>query len=81
MECGRNDNGTHNRNELNSDDDINGLHNEITTKEVVLRRPLHLYPATSSVRKTAYKHGLSAHVPRPGGFRVRHGFLVSQTRS
>ena len=64
MECGRNDNGTHNRSELNSDDDINGLRNEITTKDVVLRRPLHTYPATSSVRKTAYKGTASARTSR-----------------
>lgn len=61
--------------ELNSDEEVNGQ-GEIT-KEVVLRRPLHTYP--SSVSKSPYKQGL-AHVPRPGGFRVRHGFQVSRMR-
>lgn len=62
------------RSELNSDEEMSEV--EEITKEVVLRRPLPTYPP--SVRKAPalrYKQGLAC-APRPGGFRVRHGFQV-----
>ena len=60
--------------EFNSDEETSEI--EVITKEVVLRRPLPTYPP--KVRKappSRHKQGI-ARAPRPGGFRVRHGFQV-----
>lgn len=62
------------RSEFNSDGETSEV--EVITKEVVLRRPLPTYPP--KVRKappSRHQQGL-ARAPRPGGFRVRHGFQV-----